>query len=97
MLEIARNILARRASAAPWDGGSPVREELFGAERLEQHAESLAAAQPVLVLSPVRLPALNGEFRQQVLPKQDSDGPRDRRMRVGEHNEATFTLGRGGQ
>src|SRR5436305_8320270 len=26
----------------------PVRSELFGIERLEQHAESLAAAQPIL-------------------------------------------------
>ncbi|MFD1702614.1 GH36-type glycosyl hydrolase domain-containing protein [Methylopila henanensis] len=47
MLEIARNILARRASAEPWENVSPVREELFGIERLEQHAESLAAAQPI--------------------------------------------------
>ncbi|MFJ5487294.1 glycosyl transferase, partial [Hansschlegelia beijingensis] len=47
MLEIARNILARRSPAAPWDDVSPVRGELFGAERLEQHAESLAAAQPI--------------------------------------------------
>src|SRR2546430_17393583 len=27
---------------------APIRAELFGVERLEQHAESLAAAQPVL-------------------------------------------------
>ena len=47
MLDIIRNVLARRATAAPWDDVSPVREELFGAERLEQHAETLAAAQPV--------------------------------------------------
>ncbi|WP_404400524.1 GH36-type glycosyl hydrolase domain-containing protein [Pelagibacterium halotolerans] len=30
---------------SPWDDPSPVREELFGVERLEQHAESLAHAQ----------------------------------------------------
>ena len=34
-----------RAPRAPWDANAPVREELFGIERLEQHAESLAAAQ----------------------------------------------------
>ena len=34
-----------RAPRAPWDATAPVREELFGIERLEQHAESLAAAQ----------------------------------------------------
>src|SRR5918994_1828126 len=33
--------------AAPWDTEEPIREELFSAERLEQHARSLAAAQPV--------------------------------------------------
>ena len=37
----------RRPPAAPWDDATPVREELFGIERLEQHAESLAAAQPI--------------------------------------------------
>ncbi|GAB2178431.1 glucoamylase family protein [Dongia sp. agr-C8] len=31
----------------PWNDSTPVREELFSIERLEQHAESLAAAQPV--------------------------------------------------
>ncbi|HXQ12280.1 MAG TPA: glucoamylase family protein [Caulobacteraceae bacterium] len=33
-------------AASPWDD-RPIREELFGIERLEQHARSLAAAQPV--------------------------------------------------
>src|SRR4051794_34651605 len=33
-------------SSSPWDG-APVREDLFGAERLEQHAETLAAAQAI--------------------------------------------------
>jgi len=28
----------------PWTDPAPVREELFGVERLEQHARSLAAA-----------------------------------------------------
>lgn len=30
-----------------WKDSTPVREELFGVERLEQHAQTLAAAQPV--------------------------------------------------
>jgi len=38
------NVFAQRSSSSPWDDKSPVREELFGIERLEQHAESLAAA-----------------------------------------------------
>src|SRR4029453_17797126 len=33
--------------AAPWNSEEPIREELFSAERLEQHAKSLAEAQPV--------------------------------------------------
>ena len=33
--------------ASPWDTEDSIREELFSVERLEQHAESLAAAQPV--------------------------------------------------
>src|SRR5437879_4566770 len=37
----------RGAQAAPWDNEESIREELFSIERLEQHAESLAAAQPV--------------------------------------------------
>ncbi|MDP3815755.1 GH36-type glycosyl hydrolase domain-containing protein, partial [Pseudomonas sp.] len=35
------------AALVPWNDIAPVREELFGIERLEQHAYSLAAAQPV--------------------------------------------------
>ena len=30
-----------------WNDTAPIREELFGIERLEQHAETLASAQPV--------------------------------------------------
>ena len=33
--------------AAPWNNEESIREELFSVERLEQHAESLAAAQPI--------------------------------------------------
>ncbi len=32
---------------APWDSEQSIREELFSAERLEQHARTLAEAQPV--------------------------------------------------
>ena len=32
---------------SPWDSNGPVREELFGEERLAQHARSLAAAQSI--------------------------------------------------
>ncbi|WP_085315555.1 GH36-type glycosyl hydrolase domain-containing protein [Derxia lacustris] len=36
-----------RPPAPPWNDRAPVRQELFGVERLEQHAASLAAAQRV--------------------------------------------------
>ena len=39
--------LGRASQAAPWDNEESIREELFSIERLEQHAESLAAAQPI--------------------------------------------------
>jgi cyclic beta-1,2-glucan synthetase len=37
----------RWAPGMPWNDPMPVREELFGIERLEQHAATLALAQPV--------------------------------------------------
>ena len=37
----------RESRAAPWDNEESIREELFSIERLEQHAESLAAAQAI--------------------------------------------------
>ncbi|KAA0019959.1 glycosyl transferase [Salinicola corii] len=40
----------------PWDDEIPVREELFGPERLEQHAQSLALAQPITLHPPAVLP-----------------------------------------
>ena len=37
----------RTSQAVPWNSEESIREELFSVERLEQHAESLAAAQRV--------------------------------------------------
>ncbi|MGC8469389.1 MAG: glycosyl transferase, partial [Acetobacteraceae bacterium] len=46
--ETLRHCFAAPGSkAAPWDGRAPIREELFSLDRIEQHARSLAAAQPV--------------------------------------------------
>ena len=39
------SLFARAQS--PWDSQSPIREELFSVERLEEHARSLATAQAV--------------------------------------------------
>jgi len=41
------SILGRASPASPWISAAPVRDELFSAERLEQHARSLAVAQAV--------------------------------------------------
>ncbi|HXD43333.1 MAG TPA: glucoamylase family protein, partial [Ramlibacter sp.] len=42
-------MFGRRAPSPPWNDTAPVRQELFGIERLEQHAQTLAAAQPTTV------------------------------------------------
>lgn len=42
----------RRLRNSPWDDTAPVREEQFGVERLEMHARTLAAAQPVTTSPP---------------------------------------------
>ena len=47
MNAILRHAFGYRTPPLPWSDQAPVREELFGLDRLEQHAESLAAAQPV--------------------------------------------------
>ena len=44
-----------RVPSPPWDDPAPVRQELFGIERLEQHAASLAAAQAVTTRPPAVL------------------------------------------
>jgi cyclic beta-1,2-glucan synthetase len=52
----------QRSAPNPWDDTAPVREELFGIERLEQHARSLAAAQSVS-LHPPRVRSLHSRLR----------------------------------
>jgi cyclic beta-1,2-glucan synthetase len=44
----SRDGFGRSSRATPWDGQDPIREELFSAGRLDDHARSLAAAQPVM-------------------------------------------------
>ena len=46
----------------PWDTDDLLRHELFSVERLEQHAASLAAAQPV-TRKPIRRPSLRVRLR----------------------------------
>ncbi|WP_241557058.1 hypothetical protein [Marinomonas hwangdonensis] len=56
MLNTFSTLLGRRFSHSLWDSTIPVREELFGLERLEEHAESLAMAQQVFGSEPSVLP-----------------------------------------
>nr|WP_272213190.1 hypothetical protein [Marinicella sp. W31]MDC2879138.1 hypothetical protein [Marinicella sp. W31] len=46
-MKINLNFRGARFASPLWNDRSPVRQELFSTERLEQHAISLAAAQPV--------------------------------------------------
>ncbi|HBO3986802.1 TPA: glycosyl transferase [Pseudomonas aeruginosa] len=52
----------QRSARGPWSDTAPVREELFGIERLEQHARSLAAAQQVSA-NPPRVLSLHSRLR----------------------------------
>jgi len=49
------------ARASPWNDVAPARAELFGIERLEQHAESLARAQNIAD-GPIRVVPLNARL-----------------------------------
>ena len=42
-----RRVFGGAQSNFPWDNRAPVREELFSVERIEEHARSLAIAQPI--------------------------------------------------
>jgi cyclic beta-1,2-glucan synthetase len=47
LTSLLRRLVARKSGASPWNNQEPIRAELFSVERLEEHARSLAAAQPV--------------------------------------------------
>ncbi len=47
MRTLIRLAFGRAPSASPWDNRETIREELLSVERLEEHARSLAVAQPV--------------------------------------------------
>ena len=52
MQSILRRAFGRAQPVSLWDDGDPIRSELFSVERLEQHAESLAADQLVSAKPP---------------------------------------------
>lgn len=61
MLEPVRLAFGFLSTRSPWNDKTPVRGELFGIERLEQHARSLAAAQSVTA-QPPRVPSLQSRL-----------------------------------
>ncbi|MGV8951450.1 MAG: GH36-type glycosyl hydrolase domain-containing protein [Cypionkella sp.] len=52
--------ISARREFGVWEDTSPVRADLFGAERLEHHAQTLAAAQNVVTGDTRRVPRLDG-------------------------------------
>ena len=55
MTSVFTALFSPAAAPSPWHDHAPVREELFGIERLEQHAGTLAAAQLISVKPPTVL------------------------------------------
>jgi len=53
----------RASQAVPWNSEESIREELFSVERLEEHAESLAAAQRVAA-RPIAGRSLAGRMKE---------------------------------
>ena len=51
---LVRRVFGRARPDSLWDDEDPIRSELFSVERLEQHAESLAAAQPIIATADLR-------------------------------------------
>jgi cyclic beta-1,2-glucan synthetase len=47
LIPLILRTFAHAPSKSPWNNRDPIRAELFSGERLEEHARSLAAAQPV--------------------------------------------------
>lgn len=54
--------IRRLKAPSPWNSDSPIREELFSVERLEQHAVTLAAAQGI-TSTRIRVPSLSRRLR----------------------------------
>lgn len=68
MNAILRYVTRHRLPSLPWTDIAPVREELFGVERLEQHAESLAAAQAITKTPPAEREAMSASSAERAPP-----------------------------
>ncbi len=57
-------LLQGSPSADVWSDAAPIRADLFGAERLEHHAQSLAAAQATAQGEPLRVRPLSARVKE---------------------------------
>ena len=58
------SLVGPRSDPGVWQDSAPIRADLFGTERLEHHAQSLAAAQPVAIGPPLRVQPLGRRVRE---------------------------------
>jgi cyclic beta-1,2-glucan synthetase len=56
-------VFGRSPLLSPWDTNASISEELFSVDRLEQHAESLAAAQPITT-TPISRQSLGARLKE---------------------------------
>lgn len=63
MIPSLRDLFRHSDRSSPWNDKPPVRQELFGGERLEQHARSLAEAQTT-TSRPQAVPSLHARLRE---------------------------------
>ena len=54
----------RETSPGVWQDSAPIRADLFGTERLEHHAQSLAAAQPIATGKPLPVQPLSRRVKE---------------------------------
>jgi cyclic beta-1,2-glucan synthetase len=63
-LEGLQSLLGQRSGPGVWQDSAPIRSDLFGTERLEHHAQSLAAAQLVSTGAPLRVQPLGRRVKE---------------------------------
>jgi cyclic beta-1,2-glucan synthetase len=63
-LEGRKPFFGARSGHGIWQDSAPIRADLFGTERLEHHAQSLAEAQPVSTGQPLRVQPLGARVRE---------------------------------
>ena len=51
-------------ASAVWQDATPIRADLFGTERLEHHAQTLAAAQPIATGKPLSVQSLSSRIKE---------------------------------